>query len=222
MIFLASPSNPTATVLNEEELRRLGRVAREHDLLLVIDEVYCKLIYTGIKHFSVCQIEEIEDRAILLNSFSKTYAMTGWRVGYTVADAKVVKDLVGFHRAMVSCVNIPSQKACVAAVTGSQDCVDAMLVQYDRRRKVVDQALRGMEGIVSFPCEGAFYFFPRFNHPMPSREMTGYLADKGILVRSGTEFGENGQGHIRIAFATSVEVLEEGMSRLRGALADLG
>jgi aspartate/methionine/tyrosine aminotransferase len=148
--------------------------------------------------------------------------MTGWRVGYTVADARVVKDLVGFHRAMVSCVNIPSQKACVAAVMGPQDCVDAMLAQYDRRREVVDQALRGMEGIASFPCEGAFYFFPRFNHPMPSREMTAYLADKGILVRSGTEFGENGQGHIRIAFATSVEVLEEGMSRLRGALRDLG
>jgi aspartate aminotransferase len=105
---------------------------------------------------------------------------------------------------------------------GPQDCVDAMLTQYDRRRRVVDKALRGMEGIVSSPCEGAFYFFPRFKHPMPSREMTGYLADKGILVRSGTEFGENGRGHIRIAFATSVEILEEGMNRLRNALRELG
>lgn len=222
MIFLANPSNPTATVLREEEIRGLARVTLEHDLFLIIDEVYYKLIYSGAKHFSVCQVDEIRDRAILLNSFSKTYAMTGWRVGYVVADAEVIKGLVKFHRAMVTCVNIPTQKACVAAIMGPQDCVDTMARQYDDRRKVVDRVLKGIQRMATYPCEGAFYFFPRFEKKMTSREMTSYLADKGILVRSGTEFGDNGQKHIRLSFAISIEKLEEGMEKLKKALDELG
>ena len=221
MVFLSNPSNPTASVLREEQIRGLTKIAMEHDLLLIIDEVYHKLIYGGIEHFSICQVDEVKDRAILLNSFSKTYAMTGWRVGYLVADAKIIKDLVGFHKALVTCVNTPSQKACVAAITGPQDCVESMKKEYDERRRLVENALKGIERISTRPCEGAFYFFPRFEHQITSRDMTSYLADNGILVRSGTEFGENGQKHIRISFTTSIEELEEGMDRLKRALDEL-
>ena len=158
MVFLASPSNPTAAVLAEEELRGLARVALEHDLLLIIDEVYHRLLYGGVEHFSICQVDEVKDRAILLNSFSKTYAMTGWRVGYLVAEAKIIRDLVGFHKALVICVNAPAQKACVAALTGPQDCVDAMKAEYTRRMELVEKALKGMERISTPPLRGSFLF----------------------------------------------------------------
>jgi aspartate/methionine/tyrosine aminotransferase len=221
MIFLANPSNPTSAVLGEEEIRGLGKIALEHDLILVIDEVYYRLLYGGIEHFSICQVDEVKDRAILLNSFSKTYAMTGWRVGYLVADAKVIRDLVSFHKSLVICVNAPAQKGCVAALTGPQDCVEAMKAEYTKRMRLVEKALEGIERVSTPPCEGAFYFFPRFQHGVTSREMTNYLAEREVFVRSGTEFGGNGQKHIRISFATSIENLEEGMARLKRALDEL-
>jgi len=221
MMFLSNPSNPTASVLGEEGIRGLARITLEHDLLLIIDEVYHKLIYGGIKHFSICQVDEAKDRTILLNSFSKTYAMTGWRVGYIVGDEKIIKDLGMFHKALVTCVNTPAQKACVAAITGPQDCVESMKKEYDERRKLVEKGLKAIERISTPPCEGAFYFFPRFEHQMSSKDITNYLANKGILVRSGTEFGENGQRHIRISFTTSKENLEEGMYRLKKVLDEL-
>jgi len=221
LVFLASPSNPTAAVLSEEEIRGLARVAVEHDLLLIIDEVYHRLLYGGVEHFSICQVDEVKDRAILLNSFSKTYAMTGWRVGYLVADEKVIRALVELHKALIICVNAPAQKACVAALTGAQDCVESMKAEYQRRMAFVQKALKGIERILTPPCEGAFYFFPRFQHKLTSREMTTYLAERGIMVRSGTEFGERGQHHIRLSFATSMEQLEEGMEQLKRALDEL-
>jgi aspartate/methionine/tyrosine aminotransferase len=218
MIVLSNPSNPTGVVLTESEIRGLAEIVRSNNLFIVVDEVYHKLLFDNTNHFSICQVEGIEDRAIVLNSFSKTYAMTGWRVGYLVADENVVRQLVLFHRTIVSCVNTPSQKACVAALTGPQDCVEQMRQSYDKRRKLVEKKLNNIGSLSAPPCQGAFYAFPRFTHPMSSREMLVYLMDRGVLVRSGTEFGDNGEGHIRIAFTTSAEMIEEGMDRLKNAL----
>jgi len=221
IIFMANPSNPTAALLREDEIRGLARVALEHNLLIVVDEVYHKLLYNGSRLFSICQVEEAKDRSILLNSFSKTYAMTGWRVGHVVAGVEVIKGLVHFHRAMVTCVSVPLQKACLAALQGPQDCVTEMVSQFDRRRKVVDQELKKINGIIPRPCEGAFYFFPRYTHSLSSKDMTHYLEERGLQVRSGTEFGEKGQHHIRLSFAISVEEIQEGMKRLKKGLEDL-
>jgi aspartate/methionine/tyrosine aminotransferase len=221
IIFMANPSNPTAALLREDEIRGLARVALEHNLLIVVDEVYHKLLYDGSRHFSICQVEEAKDRSILLNSFSKTYAMTGWRVGYVVAGVEVIKGLVHFHRAMVTCASVPLQKACLAALQGPQDCVTEMVSQFDRRRKVAEQELKKIDGIIPRPCEGAFYFFPRYNQSLSSKDMTHYLGERGLLVRSGTEFGEKGQHHIRLSFAISVEEIQEGMKRLKKGLEDL-
>jgi len=218
MLFLSNPSNPTGVVLHENEIRELAGIALRHNLFIIVDEVYHKLLFGDVRHFSICQVDEIRDRAILLNSFSKTYAMTGWRVGYLVADEPIVKQLVVFHRAMVSCVSTPSQKACVAALTGSQDCVESMRKMYDQRRQLVETALKGIKTLSVTPCQGTFYSFPRYEYSMTSKEMLVYLADRGILVRSGTEFGQKGEGHIRLAFTTSTEDLEEGMVRLKKAL----
>lgn len=219
--FISSPGNPTSRVLREDEIRSLVRLAVAKDFLLVMDEVYCKLIYDGIKFLSICQIEEVRDRSILLNSFSKAYAMTGWRVGYMVADAPLIEEMVNFHKTMMICPNVPAQMACAAAAAGPQDCVETMRQEYEKRKTLVAQKLNEIKGLTTPPCEGAFYFFPRFEHSLTSQQMTEYLFNKGIMVRSGTEFGANGQKHFRICFATSMEKLEVGLDRLKQALDEL-
>jgi aspartate aminotransferase len=218
VVFVSSPGNPTGRVLGEDEIRTLARLAVKKDLLLVLDEAYHKLIYSGVRFLSICQVEASRSRSILLNSFSKTYAMTGWRVGYMVADAPLIKDMVTFHKAMTICPNVPAQMACAAAAAGSQDCVEAMRREYEKRKALVERKLKEIQGLYTPPCEGAFYFFPRFEHALTSQQMTEYLFSKGILVRSGTEFGACGQKHLRICFATSMETLETGMDRLKRAL----
>ena len=221
IVFISSPGNPTSRVLREDEIRSLALLAVKKDLLLVVDEVYCKLLYSGIKFLSICQVEEVRNRSILLNSFSKTYAMTGWRVGYMVADAPLIKDMVTFHKAMTICPNVPAQMACAAAAAGSQDCVETMRQEYEKRKVLVEKKLKEINGLTTPPCEGAFYFFPRFEHSLTSQQMTEYLFNKGIMVRSGTEFGAGGQKHFRICFATSMEKLEVGIDRLKQALDEL-
>ncbi len=221
IIFLANPSNPTATVLRQEEVINLAQIAQAHNLLLVVDEVYHKLIYDGHKHFSICQVEEAKNKTILLNSFSKTYAMTGWRVGYVVAEPEIIKNLIHFHRALVSCVSVPAQKACVTALLGPQDCVTKMVAEFDQRRKLVAEGLGKIARLTCQPCAGAFYFFPKFGHQLSSKDMTNYLLSQGILLRSGTEFGEKGEKHMRISFATSLDDLREGLLRLKKALDEL-
>ena len=218
MMFISSPGNPTSRVLWEDEIRRLALLAVKHDLLLVVDEVYFRLLYSGVKFLSICQIEAVRDRSILLNSFSKTYAMTGWRVGYMVADAPLIKDMVAFHKAMTVCTNVPAQMACVAAAAGPQDCVATMLKEYEKRKALVEKKLKEIKGITVPSCDGAFYFFPRFDHPLTSQQMTEYLFSKGIMVRSGTEYGARGEKHFRICFATSMENLDAGIDRLKQAL----
>ena len=221
IMFVSSPGNPTSRVLWEDEIRRLAMLAVNEDFLLVVDEVYFKLLYRGVKFLSICQIEAVRDRSILLNSFSKTYAMTGWRVGYMVADAPLIKDMVAFHKAMTVCTNVPAQMACVAAAAGPQDCVAAMLKEYEKRKELAERKLKEIKGITVPSCDGAFYFFPRFEHPLTSQQMTEYLFSKGIMVRSGTEYGARGEKHFRICFATSVENLEVGIDRLKRALDEL-
>jgi len=221
IVFVSSPGNPTGRVLGEDEVRTLARLAVKKDFLLVLDEAYHKLIYSGVRFLSICQVEASRSRSILLNSFSKTYAMTGWRVGYMVADAPLIKDMVTFHKAMTICPNVPAQMACAAAAAGSQDCVEAMRREYEKRKALVERKLKEIQGLYTPPCEGAFYFFPRFEHALTSQQMTEYLFSKGILVRSGTEFGACGQKHLRICFATSMETLETGMDRLKRALDEL-
>jgi len=221
IVFVSSPGNPTGRVLGEDEVRTLARLAVKKDLLLVLDEAYHKLIYSGVRFLSICQVEASRSRSILLNSFSKTYAMTGWRVGYMVADAPLIKDMVTFHKAMTICPNVPAQMACAAAAAGPQECVEAMRREYEKRKALVERKLKEIQGLHTPPCEGAFYFFPRFEHALTSPQMTEYLFSKGILVRSGTEFGACGQKHLRICFATSMETLETGMDRLKRALDEL-
>ena len=160
IIFISSPGNPTSRVLREDEIRSLALLAVKKNLLLVVDEVYCKLLYSGVKFLSICQIEEVRDRSILLNSFSKAYAMTGWRVGYMVADAPLIKDMVTFHKAMTVCTNVPAQMACVAAATGPQDCVKTMMQEYEKRKVLVDGEVKGNQRTHRTALRRGFLFLP--------------------------------------------------------------
>jgi aspartate aminotransferase len=126
--------------------------------------------------------------------------------------------MVTFHKAVTICANVPAQMACAAAAAGPQECVEAMRREYEQRKVLVERRLADIPGLATPPCDGAFYVFPRFAHALTSPQMTDHLFGKGILVRSGTEFGAGGQGHFRIAFCTSIATLEEGMTRLKEAL----
>lgn len=221
MIFLSNPCNPTGMVYSEAAVRGLAKIAQKNNLILVVDEAYHKLVYDGAKHFSVYQVNEAKDHAVLINSFSKTYAMTGWRIGYLVANVEIVKTLAGLHKSMLICVNPSVQKACVAALTGPQTCVDFMKEEYSKRRKLALALLSEVDGLSVLPCQGAFYLFPRFDHALSSRELTKLLSEKKLVVRSGTEFGQNGEKHFRITFATSVENIEKGLDRLKKVLKEL-
>jgi len=221
MVFLSNPGNPTGAVLSESEICAMARLAKERDFMIVVDEVYDNLVYHKDSFFSICQAHEAQSHTIMLNSFSKTYAMTGWRVGYVVADHNIINQIVKLHKSLMICTSVPVQKACIAALTGPQDCVKKMRAVYNARRLKVADILSDIETIKANACEGAFYFFPRFNHSLTSKELTAYLAEKKLLVRSGTEFGDNGQNHFRITFATSETIIEEGLSRLRLALKEL-
>ena len=138
-----------------------------------------------------------------------------------VADAPLIKEMVTFHKAMTICPNVPAQMACAAAAAGPQECVETMRQEYEKRKVLVAKKLNEIRGLTTSPCEGAFYFFPRFEHPLTSQQMTEYLFSKGIMVRSGTEYGTGGQKHFRICFATSMENLEVGIDRLKQALDEL-
>ncbi|PKL01713.1 MAG: hypothetical protein CVV55_08155 [Synergistetes bacterium HGW-Synergistetes-2] len=222
MMMISNPCNPTGRVLKYAELKALVDLVLRHDMLLIADEVYHKLTYDDNKHISVMQFEEIRDRAVLLNSFSKTYAMTGWRVGYILADSPVINNAVKFHKSLLTCVSTPSQKACVAALLGPQDCVEEMRLEYTRRRQLMLKHLKTIDGIDSLSSEGAFYFYPRFQHDILSKDLVNYMYDRGVLIRSGTEFGANGEGYFRVAYAATPEAtLENGMIRLKEAFDSL-
>ena len=220
-ICINNPNNPTGTFFAQEEIEFLADLAEEHDLLLITDEVYKKLYYDGGKHFCIGSIPEIRNRTILIDSFSKTYAMTGWRIGYVATSAKLAEPMYAVHRTALSCINWPAQRAALAALRGPQDFLTHMVSEYDRRRKVVLQRLKTMPGLSCKIPNSAFYVFGHFLAKMRSAEMVDYLYKKKVAVRSGSEFGHQGEGWIRLSYAVPFDKVMEGIDRLEVALKEL-
>jgi len=220
-IFLNTPNNPTATVFSHDDIEFIGWLARKYDLFIVSDEVYHKILYDGRKHVSILSLKGLQDRVILINSLSKTYAMTGWRLGYIVGDAFLIKQTLPLHRAMIGSVNTISQKAGIEALQGQQNCVESMVREYDSRRKMMCELINEIPGLHCDMPEGAFYVFFRFNHKLSSEEMAEYFLKKGVAVRSGSEFGTKGEKHIRLTFAVEPSMIKEGVRRIKKALEDL-
>jgi aminotransferase len=220
MIWLCNPSNPTGHVFAKEDLEVIAEVAKRHNLIVFVDEIYEKLVYDGARHVSLGALPGMEDRTITVNGFSKAYAMTGWRIGYVAAEKKLSAKLRTLHYYTTLCPNSISQKAALAALTGPQDCVQEMIKEYDRRRRLVIDELNKVKGLFYTMPKGAFYVFPNFsNFEKSDDEMALRLLKKAKVVTvPGSGFGKAGKGHLRISYSVSYEEVKEGMKRIRECL----
>jgi aspartate/methionine/tyrosine aminotransferase len=223
MLILNSPHNPTGAVLNRDTLAAIAEVTKRFDLLVLSDEIYEKMVYDGAKHFSIATFPGMRDRTLTVNGFSKSFSMTGWRLGYVACNPDLMGALLKVHQHTVVCPVSFAQKGATAALTGPQDCVNKIVREFDRRRKLVMDCLSEIGGVKVIRPQGAFYIFPSIKETgRSSQEIADYLLEEaGVAVVPGSAFGSLGEGYIRIAYSTSYDDLEEGLSRMKAALAKL-
>jgi len=219
LIILNSPHNPTGGVIPEAGLRAIAGVAAKHGVPVLADEIYSRILYEG-EHRSIAAMPGMEPLAIVLDGFSKTYAMTGWRLGYGIMPAPMAQVVAKLQTNATSCTATFTQIAGAAALRGDQSSVDRMVAEFRRRRDAIVKGLRALPGIACACPKGAFYVFPNITR-------TGYsartLADRlleeaGVACLSGTAFGEFGEGHLRFSYANSLENIEEALRRIHGLL----
>ena len=218
-ILLTSPNNPTGQVIPAEEIKKIAELAVRRDLLIIADDIYTAIIYDGTEYLPVAKIPGMLERTIIIGSFSKTYAMDGWRCGYLVMPEHLYTGAFKLQQHMISSPCSFVLHAATAALNGPQDCVREMVAEFDRRRKLIMKYLD--EGKIPYVRpRGAFYIFPDFSEfGMDSKDMALYLLDKArIAVVPGDAFGEMGKGHIRMAFSTSYEQIDAGMGRMMEVL----
>jgi aminotransferase len=223
-IVLISPNNPTGTILGKDTLKAISEIAKDYDLIVISDEIYEKILYNGEKHVSIASFDGMKERTIIINSFSKTYAMTGWRVGFLATSKDIMKHIAKVHHTMNVCASAISQKAALAALRGSQECINEMVNEYDKRRNEIFRLANEIRGFKCYKPKGAFYIFPRFQlHKMSSMELAKYLIiEARVATVPGSSFGESGEGHLRISYAASIEKIKIGMNRIKEAIEKLG
>ena len=216
-VLLNSPNNPTGAVLEREDLEKISEIVKRYDLTVISDEVYDSIIYDDLSYCSMAQIPGMQDRVIVHNGFSKTYAMTGWRLGYIVAPSKYVEQSVYLQEALISCAPTFTQVAAAAALNGSQACVAEMVAIYTRRRTIVLDGLNDIPGVSCCRTGGAFYAFPNISSFGKSSEdfAIDLLKKDKVATVPGSYFGKNGEGHLRLSFAASDEDLAEAIRRIR-------
>jgi aspartate aminotransferase len=220
LLVLCNPVNPTGAVLTAAELAELGRGLDESTLVMV-DETYADIVYIDEPFTSALAIPELRHRLVYVQTLSKTYAMTGWRIGYAIAPPGVAADVQLVHRTLNCAVNAAVQRAALAALTAGPRLAAPMLAEYRRRRDfVVDRIARMANADIVVP-DGAFYVFVKYGADLPASEVTRRLLDGGVAVRAGSEFGPSGEGHIRLSFATELPALAEGLDRLERVFAAL-
>ncbi len=223
-LILNDPQNPLGTVMTSEELARVGEMAVKKNLLIISDEVYEKLVFDGLQHISVASLSaELRERTIIVNSYSKTYAMTGWRIGYNAANPELTKAMAKVYQTSARCAAPFTQMAVLAAIRGSQDCVEAMRREYDERRKILYNGLKAMDGVITPYPQGAFYIFSDFSSfGMTSWDLTVHLLREGHVVCSpGSYYGPGGEGYIRFSYTTSADEIRAGIEGITKALSRL-
>jgi aminotransferase len=216
MIIVTSPSNPTGGVIPLRDLKDLADVAIKHDLIVLSDEVYEKIIYDGHTHHSIASLPEMKERCITVNSLSKTYAMTGWRLGYAIAPKDIASQMAKLNLFVNSCPSSISQEAGLAALTGPQDEVKRMVEEYARRRRIIVDGLKNIKGFRINPPMGAFYAFPNIQElNYSSWDFCMLLLKVGrVATVPGSAFGSRGEGYIRISYANSIENIKEALRRI--------
>jgi len=221
LLIVNSPANPTGGVVPREELDKLVDGLRAHPQVAVLsDEIYARIVYDGVPHASLTAYPELEDRLILLDGWSKTYAMTGWRLGWGVWPRHLVEHATRLAINTHSCVNAATQWAGIEALKGPQDSVAAMVQAFDRRRKVIVEELNRIPGFRCPMPGGAFYAFPNITGTgRDARTLQDELLEKaGVAVVSGTSFGIYGEGYLRFSYAASTEAIREACARIRAYL----
>ncbi len=218
LIILNTPANPTGGVLERDAIDRfVAGLEKFPNVVLLADEIYSRLLYDGLEHVSFLEYESIRDRTILLDGWSKTYSMTGWRLGYGVWPAALIDDAERLQINSNSCPSAPVQVAGIEALTGPQDSVDVMHRTFDERRKLIVRLLNDVPGFSCIEPKGAFYAFPNITGTgIKSKELEEMLLEEvGIATVSGTSFGHLGEGYIRFSYASSTENIENALSRIK-------
>jgi aspartate/methionine/tyrosine aminotransferase len=222
MIILNSPQNPTGGILTEEDLKAVAKVAQERDIIILSDEVYLNIIYEGMHH-SIASIPGMQERTIILDGYSKTYAMTGWRLGYGAMPKDLAEKVVQLQINCNSCTATFSQFAGIEAVQGPQDDVHKMVAEFKKRRDVIVDGLNAIEGISCLRPHGAFYVFPNIKQlGVNGKSFADLLLEKfGVAALSGTAFGKYGDGYLRFSYANSVENIKRALDRVEQAVKSL-
>ncbi|HEU5288870.1 MAG TPA: aminotransferase class I/II-fold pyridoxal phosphate-dependent enzyme [Candidatus Limnocylindria bacterium] len=220
-ILLGFPNNPTGGVLRREDVEGIARLAQEHDLLVYSDEIYDRLVY-GVEHHSIASIPEMKQRTVYLAGFSKSYAMTGWRVGYACAPAEIVEQMMKIHQYTVMCVPTAAQYAALEALRVGEPEVQRMVKAYDERRQLMWRRFNEL-GLRCFEPRGAFYCFPNITSTGLSDDefCERLLKEEKVVVVPGNAFGERGKGHVRACYAASLENIGEACDRIERFIARL-
>jgi len=224
VMILNHPNNPTGSVLSYDEVATLSKIAVDRDLVVISDEVYEKIVYDGVKHYCLATFPGMRERTLVINSFSKTYAMTGLRVGCVYGPRDLVSPLWLVSQYTVSCVDTFSQYVALAALKGPQNCVEEMVREFDRRRHLVHKRLNEIEGFKCQLPKGAFYAFPNIRGSGLSSEQFAELLVKeaSVLTVPGSSFGACGEGYLRLSYASAYKELEEALDKMEIALSKRG
>ena len=215
LLILPFPNNPTGAVMEREDLEKIAKVVKEHNLFVLSDEIYGELNYTGNPHVPFAAIDDMWERTVTVNGFSKAFAMTGWRLGYACGPEPVIKQMTKIHQYAIMCAPTTSQYAAIEAMRSCDDDVEYMKSEYDHRRRVMVNGFREM-GLSCFEPLGAFYVFPNISATgLTSEEFaTKLLYEKKVAVVPGTAFGESGEGFIRCSYAYSIKNIEKALERI--------
>ncbi len=222
VVILPYPCNPTGAILEREDLEALAQVILRHDLVALTDEIYAELTYTGKRHVSMASIPEMWERTVVVNGFSKSYAMTGWRMGYICAPRELISQMIKIHQYAIMSAPTTSQYAAIEALDHGDRDIVMMREDYNRRRRLLVDGLREM-GLSCFEPTGAFYAFPCIKSTgLTSSEFCEQLLlSQRVAAIPGTAFGESGEGYVRMCYATSVKELTEALARMKRFLEEL-
>ena len=215
ILIMPFPNNPTGAVMRREDLEAVAQIILEHDLFVLSDEIYCELTFGSERHVSIASLPGMQERTVLINGFSKSYAMTGWRLGYAAAPHVIQEQMLKIHQFAIMCAPTTSQYAAISAVRDGDGDVEMMRESYDQRRRFVLHAFEEM-GLRCFEPNGAFYAFPSIKRfGMTSDEFaTRFLQEEKVAVVPGTAFGACGEGFLRVSYAYSLKSLKEALGRM--------
>lgn len=216
-ILLNSPSNPTGSVLDHGTLAAVAELSNEKDLIVLSDEVYKHILFDGLEYESIAGLTGMRDRTVIFDSFSKTYAMTGWRVGYSAGPEDIIRNMTKLQENVAACAPMPSQYAALEALKGSQEYKQQMIAEYDSRRKLACELIGQMPLVSCLRPKGTFYIFMNIKQTGMTSEEFAYrlLEEKQVVVVPGTAFGDAGEGYIRLSCASSKDNIVSGLNKMK-------